>query len=78
MSSGNGLQSTTSCGSQNTTMQSQSALPADAITFDKQHTMWWHMLSRPEQLNELKAVATAHKAVDMLWFVHGLQFHLTL
>ena len=34
--------------------------------------MWWHMLSRPEQLE--KIVAT-DKAVDLLWFVHGLSFN---
>ena len=31
------------------------------------------MLSRPEQL---RADAAAHKAVDLLWFVHGLSFNL--
>ena len=31
------------------------------------------MLSRPEQL---QAVAAADKAVDLLWFVHGLAFNL--
>ena len=35
--------------------------------------MWWHMLSRAEQL---RADAAAHKAVDLLWFVHGLSFNL--
>ena len=44
-----------------------------AGAFDRQNPMWWHMLSRPDQLN---AVAAAHKAVDMLWFVHGLSFAL--
>ena len=54
---------------------SQSALPADAMKVDKKHPMWWHMLSRPDQLKG-KAVAAADKAVDMLWFVHGLAFNL--
>jgi hypothetical protein len=35
--------------------------------------MWWHMLSRPEQLAKIVA---ADKAVDLLWFVHGLSFNL--
>jgi hypothetical protein len=70
-----GLQSTTSCGSNNSAMQStapQSAV-VDRVTVDKKHPMWWHMLSRPGQL---KAVAAAGKAVDLLWFVHGLAFNL--
>ena len=35
--------------------------------------MWWHMLSRPEQLEK---IAAADTAVDLLWFVHGLSFNL--
>ena len=50
-----------------------SAARPGAGAFDRQNPMWWHMLSRPDQLN---AVAAAHKAVDMLWFVHGLSFAL--
>ena len=76
MCSGSGMQATTSCGSSQVTMQStasQSALPASQSTVDKSLPMWWHMLSRPEQL---RADAAAHKAVDLLWFVHGLSFNL--
>ena len=53
---------------------SRSALPADAMKVDKKHPMWQHVLSRPDQL---KAVAAADEAVDMLGFVQGLAF-LTL
>ena len=35
--------------------------------------MWWHMLAKPEREERLVA---AHKAVDMLWFVHGLSFNM--
>jgi hypothetical protein len=57
---------------------SQSAVPADPTTVDRKrehwkHPMWWHMLSRPEQLAK---IAAADKAVDLLWFVHGLSFNL--
>jgi hypothetical protein len=76
-----GMQSTTSCGSNNSAIQStasQSAVPADPTRFDRKrehwkHPMWWHMLSRPEQLAK---IAAADKAVDLLWFVHGLSFNL--
>ena len=76
-----GLQSTTSCGSNNSAIQSiasQSALSVDATLVDRKrehwkHPMWWHMLSRPEQLAK---IAAADKAVDLLWFVHGLSFNL--
>ena len=75
------MQSTTSCGSNNSAIQStasQSAVPADPTRFDRKrehwkHPMWWHMLSRPEQLAK---IAAADKAVDLLWFVHGLSFNL--
>ena len=68
---------TTSCGSNGTeTLSAATSAPAarsGAGAFDRENPMWWHMLDKPDQL---AAVAAAHKAVDMLWFVHGLSFAL--
>ena len=41
----------------------QSAV-VDRVTVDKEHPMWWYMLTRAEQLEK---IAAADKAVDLLW-----------
>jgi hypothetical protein len=70
-----GMQSMNSCGSQNTTVQSAASQSTviDVDHVDKSIPMSWYLLSRAEQLEKL---AAADKAVDMLWFVHGLAFNL--
>ena len=70
-----GMQSMNSCGSQNTTVQSAASQSTviDVDHVDKSIPMSWYLLSRAEQLQKL---AAADKAVDMLWFVHGLAFNL--
>ena len=43
------------------------------IVVDTRLPMWWQVLSHEHRHERLQE---AHKAVDMLWFVHGLSFNL--
>ena len=46
---------------------------AENATVDNQLPMWWHLLTYAQRQER---ISQAHKAVDMLWFVHGLSFNL--